>query len=93
MESVTTVTEIFTNYAFPTAVVIILMIFIFLVLRSYKQSVDAQKDDIKELNKQYHDDYAKISDALNNNTNALNSLSKMVDFFIRRFEDQSNDGR
>lgn len=86
---ITTVTDLFSNYAFPTAVVIILMIFIFLVLRSYKQSADSQKDDIKELNRQYHEDYAKITEALNNNTNALNSLNELVKYVVR----DKDDGR
>lgn len=81
---ISTVTDLFTNYAFPTAVVIILMIFIFIVLRSYKQTVDAQKDDIKALNDKYHEDYAKVIEVLNNNTNAMNSLKSVVEYFIHK---------
>ena len=86
---VTTVTDLFSNYAFPTAVVIILMVFIFIVLRSYKQTVDAQKDDIKALNDKYHEDYAKVIEVLNNNTNAMNSLKDMVTYFVRKNEDDN----
>lgn len=83
---ITTVTEMFQNFAFPVAVVIVLMAFIFLVLRSYKQSVDAQKDDIKELNNKYHEDYKMIMEVLNNNTNAMNSLKEVVSYFVRKYD-------
>lgn len=89
---ITTVTDLFSNYAFPTAVVIILMIFIFIVLRSYKQTVDSQKDDIKSLNDKYHEDYAKVIEVLNNNTNAMNSLKEVVQYFIHK-QDKEDDGR
>lgn len=82
--------DVFNNYAFPTAVVIILMIFIFIVVKSYKKTVDDQKEDLKALNDKYHEDYAKVIDVLNNNTNALNSLRDMVNFFIRRYENNDD---
>ena len=89
---VTNIADLFNNYAFPTAVVIILMVFIFIVLKSYKQSVEAQKDDIKALNDKYHEDYAKIIDVLNNNTNAMNSLKEVVSYFIHK-QDREDDGK
>ena len=71
------------NFAFPIAIVIILLLFMAKILKSYKDSVEAQKNDIKELNKQYHDDYAKITEALNNNTKALETMNKLVEFMVR----------
>ena len=88
----TNIADLFNNYAFTTAVVIILMVFIFIVLKSYKQSVEAQKDDIKALNDKYHEDYAKIIDVLNNNTNAMNSLKEVVSYFIHK-QDREDDGK
>ena len=87
----TGITEIFNNYAFPTAIVIILMIFIFLVLKSYKQTVDSQRDDVKEMNKQYHEDITKFSEVLSNNTNALNNMNQLVEVFIRKYKDRNDD--
>lgn len=78
--------EIINNFAFPVAIVVVLMLFIAKILKSYKDSVDSQKEDVKELNKQYHEDYKMITDALNNNTSAINMMNKLIERIIDRGE-------
>lgn len=87
MDVMDPITQIFGNFAFPTAIVVVLSLALFKILKSYKETVDKQKDDIKELNRQYHDDYAKFTEALNNNTNALGMLNKLVELISKEVHD------
>ena len=80
---ITTLTDLLSNFAFPVAVVIILILAFAKVLKSYKESVDSQKEDVKELNKMYHEDSIKVNEALNNNTNAINNMTKLIDTLVR----------
>ena len=82
MDSVTIITDLIGNFAFPIAIVVILMLFIAKVLKSYKDSTDSQRDEVKELNNRYHEDYAKVTEALNNNTNAINCISKLIEHIV-----------
>ena len=84
MEPVTTITDLLNNFAFPVAIVVILMLFMAKVLKSYKESVEGQKNDIKELNQQYHDDYKMITEAINNNTNAITTMNKLVEHIVEK---------
>ena len=78
--------DIMGNFAFPVAVVIALMLAIAKVLKSYREDVQNQKDDVKELNRQYHDDYRMIADALNNNTNAINNMNRLIEHLLEKGE-------
>lgn len=72
------ITEIFNTFALPVAVCVVLFIFLWKVLSSYKEDLAQCKLDIKELNDKYHEDYAGFIDALNNNTNVIERLCEKL---------------
>ena len=80
------------NFGFPIAVVAVLMVFITKLLKNYKDTFDSQKADIKELNDKYHEDYIIMSEAINNNTNAINMLSKLVEHVTEAKKNDDNFG-
>lgn len=79
--------EILNNFAFPVAIVVILMLFVAKLLKSYREDTNAQKEEMKELSKQYHNDYCQFVEALNNNTTAINSMNKLIEKIYDRKED------
>lgn len=87
-ETITGFGDLIGNFGFPIAVVAVLMVFVTKLLKSYKDTFDSQKADIKELNDRYHADYIIMSEAINNNTNAINMLSKLVEHVT---EDKNDD--
>ena len=78
----TTITELFNKYAFPTAIVIVLIILLIFVLKAYDKTIKEDKEEVKDMNRQYHEDICKFSEVLNNNTNALNNMNKLVEYFV-----------
>ncbi len=89
------ITKLITDTGVPIAIMIVLFLFIFKIISSYKTNVDKQleeyktrcekqTDDVEKLVEKYHNDYSKITEALNNNTNALNLLSELVKNVVRQ---------
>lgn len=92
------ITNLIEKFAFPVAIAILLLFGLFKIISSYKATmdkqldeyksrIDKQTDDVEKIVDKYHEDYMKVTDALNNNTNALNMLSKLVETFIHKKED------
>ena len=78
---------------FPIALAAILIFWIMKIISSYKATVDKQledykktleeqSEDIKELVEKYHDDYARIISTIDNNTRALDDLTRLVGSII-----------
>lgn len=83
--------DLFSNYGLPVALCIVFLIALFKIIKSYKDTMDDQKTDIQRLNDRYHEDILKFSDVLKDNTNALNSMNKMVDIFVRKYKNDDDE--
>lgn len=60
------------NYAFPIVCCVAMGFYV-------KYSTDAYREDVKELNREHKEEIAKVTDALNNNTLALQRLCDKMD--------------
>lgn len=83
---ITTITDVINQFALPTALCIIFLMIILKIIKSYKDTMDEQKNDIKEMNNRYHEDIMKFSEVLKDNTDALNNMNKMVELFCRKYD-------
>jgi len=94
-------TKLISDMGVPIAVMAALFALIVKIISSYKKNVDEQlkeyrekedeeRKEIKTLVDKYHEDTLKINDALNNNTRAFDTLSKLVETFMRH---NDNDGK
>ncbi len=95
MEGIDVFTKIVEQFAFPIAIAILLLFGLYKIISSYKKTmdgqiedykarIDKQNEDVEHLVQQYHDDFMKVTDALNNNTNAVNTMTKLIEMFIKK---------
>ena len=100
MEGIDIFTKVVEQFAFPIAIAILLLFGLFKIISSYKKTmddqiedyktrIDKQNDDVERIVQQYHEDYMKVTDAINNNTNALNTMTKLVEMFIKKKDKES----
>lgn len=84
--------EIFSSYAFPTAIAIALLGLLVLILKAYNTTIKEDRAELKEMNRQYHDDICKFSEVLSENTNALNNMNRLVEYFVSVAKEREERG-
>ncbi len=93
--------ELIKTYGVPLAFALIFVFRDFQTRDSYKQATEKQLEEYKkrdekrdadteQLLNRYHEDFIKMSDALNANTGAINLLSKLIESVLRT---TSNDNK